>query len=462
MTTSNTTNSDADGGLKRRARSIQTKLNEYNAGVSLGQAYEIMAIANGFRNWATMNAAPEPTPVIAPMVFPEIPDPSSVYLRHCVGYNSNPVDGHGPVNVADDDYSRHFSVLGGDQDRLAVMVGLSECALRSGGGLILIDHSQDRLGEEMVKHLGHSLLREDVVVIDMDARDGYQYDPFNDLNDGLGAARIVMTMMRRYFDSDITLARTPVDFEGPEADQWMNAIRMVVEAARFAAARDGVPLDVDLILAMAEAKTFFAVAQEDWESGDGGYWLPLSLKTDMKNHCRSFREEDETSDEVPFEMMTFHRFLKTSLRTILPNLPRVRSVKSRNIHGLLRDRRIAVVRVDTSDEHEYLTRINLVLSELELAMQDGFRPREHRAQTKSVVALNGFRPAWLEGVHKHLASAKERGIVIMSNALPADHTHDVNVATVKNPSRLTVEMAWRNASGHPVEFEVLDRRPSRR
>lgn len=49
------TGSGADGARKA-ARGIQRRMKEIGVELSLGQAYEAVAAASGFRNWATMSA----------------------------------------------------------------------------------------------------------------------------------------------------------------------------------------------------------------------------------------------------------------------------------------------------------------------------------------------------------------------------------------------------------------------
>ncbi|MBY3433724.1 hypothetical protein HFN89_06125 [Rhizobium laguerreae] len=73
-----------------------------------------------------------------------------------------------------------------------------------------------------------------------------------------------------------------------------------------------------------------------------------------------------------------------------------------------------------------------------------------------MIVLDGFKPGMLAGVHQRLAAARWRNIVIMSDAVPLDRK--VNIATVKDPRRLRIEMAWASQPDHSNAFEVLDPR----
>ncbi|MBY3158395.1 hypothetical protein HFO56_39540 [Rhizobium laguerreae] len=443
-----TTNSEAavDGSPKRRARAVQAKLKELGSSVSLGQAYEVMAVANGFRNWATMNAAFQavPSPKSASGPAAVLP-PKQPHLRSLIGYNSNPVDGTCAIHASADDYRNHFSVLGEDDGRLPVMLGLSECVLQAGGGLVFVDHSVDRIGELMIRKLAEKMFRsDDIVVIDTNGHNGVGYSPFTDLDTVIGTAHIVQSLMAR-FD-----ATRSAPFEPVLGDDQSEAVWMIIEAARFAALRDQRPLDIESIIGMADAARFHAVAHETRSVGGSvAYRMPLSLRDQMRSYCSSFGG----AGSVPSEMVEAHRSLVADLKAILPPVASVTD-DPWNIHRLIRERKIGIVRVDPR-RAGYDRLLNTVISEIELAMTE-MSILQALKETKSVIVLDGFKSELLAGVHQRLAAARWRNIVIMSNAIPPERK--ANIAMVKDSERLRIEMAWAREPDHPNAFEVLDPR----
>jgi hypothetical protein len=230
------------------------------------------------------------------------------------------------------------------------------------------------------------------------------------------------------------------------SEKRFNALRMIVEAARFAAMRDDKAFGTDCIIGMADATNFHAVAHETWSvDGPVGYRMPLSLRAEMRSYCSSFGLS---------EMSEFHRSLVSDLKAVLPSMNG--NVGNHwNIHRAIRERKIGIVRIDRhSDDHDRL--LNMVIAELELAMTETSYHQVPR-ETKSVVILNDVNSWSLRGVYDRLVPARARNIVIMADSMPA--SRKVNVARIKDAERLGVEMAWARQPDHPNEFEVLDPRP---
>lgn len=448
--------STVNDGAKPRARAIQTKLKDYGASISLGQAYEILAVANGHRNWATMNAAAYTATATVKPPEAVAARRASSHHRALIGWNSNPVDGLCAIHVSADHYARHFSVFGEPDDRFAVMLGLAECNLHSDGGMLYVDHSGNGMAEALIRGVARSMGREnDVVVMDNKGGENHLYDPFCEQQSGLGPMRIVTAMAARFSDIDLTRSRVPVRFD----DRLLDVFRIAVETARFRAARDHVPLTPELIVEMASAKAFFAAAREDWErEPDIGYWMPLSLKSDLERHCRCFTDD---LNDCPTEMEAYHRKVAEGLKNVLTSLPTDPNIKRYNIHRLVRDRKIGILRIDPTDINSSLSTANMAISEIERVLEEAPIPRSGPLSgTKFVFALDGFLPYFMKGVYARAKDAAAQEVVLMAGA-----SHDAfagdgwNSVVITDPSRLTVKLDWGDrAPGHPVEFDVLDRR----
>ncbi|MCS4089102.1 glyoxalase superfamily protein [Rhizobium sp. BK176] len=450
--TSNNSNAAVDGSPKRRARAVQAKLKELGASVSLGQAYEVMAVANGFRNWATMSAAAEPAPqAVASRIA--VKPPESPHLRGLIGYVPD-VDGvPRAVQATLDDYLNHFAVLGKNGDRLAAMLGLSESVLWAGGGLVFVDHLDDGASGPMIQKLAEKTGRsDDVIVIDANGNQGrmygVSYSPYTSSYDGLHGVHVVQSAMR-YLRS-----QQP---DGRDKDRMLEAVRLVVEAARFLGRRDHRPLDTDLIVEVAEPARFHELATEEWShDGSNGYWMPMSLKNDMQTWISSFVGRGV----IPADMEHFHDELVKDLNAILPPI-KAEEDNPWNVQRIIRERKIGIVRIRPGNVGYHRLR-RMVVSEIELEMNAMPIPATPKG-AMSVAILDGFKPSMLERVYGLLQHARMRGVAIMTDAPPdLPDGRSIHVVRIKDSERLLVEMGWANGpatpDAHPSEFEVLDPR----
>ncbi len=129
--------------LKRRAYSIQARLKDLGQSISLAHAYEALATASGYKNWATMRS-------LTGTSKPELTLGLGVtYKRKVRGdfYVGDPeptTDATKVVSITAADAANHIEIVGPKRlDRTEALLNVAENAIRSGDCLVYLARSSD-------------------------------------------------------------------------------------------------------------------------------------------------------------------------------------------------------------------------------------------------------------------------------------------------------------------------------